>query len=141
MAISEYIGREILAGRLKLRPISSHKTVTYHDPCKLGRQGGVFEEPRVALKALGVELREMESHGKTQYCCGGGAGVFLINASEPLRRRAFEIKQHQVDNTGAESLVTTCDSCRINFMSGARKVNWTTPVESLVELVAANLAD
>jgi Fe-S oxidoreductase len=99
----------------------------------------VFEEPRIALQALGVELREMESHGKTQYCCGGGGGVFLINAAEPLRRRAFEIKQHQVDDTGAESLVTTCDTCRINFMSNARKVNWTTPVESLVELVAANL--
>jgi Fe-S oxidoreductase len=141
MAISEYIGREIRAGRLKVKPIGKQKKVTYHDPCKLGRNGGVFDEPRTALAALGVDLREMESHGKTQYCCGGGAGVFLIDASEPLRRGTFEIKQHQVDNTGADSLVTTCDSCRINFMSGARKVNWNKPIESLVELIAANLAD
>jgi Fe-S oxidoreductase len=101
----------------------------------------VFDEPRAALAALGVDLREMESHGKTQYCCGGGAGVFLIDASEPLRRRTFEIKQHQVDDTGADTLVTTCNTCRMSFTSGARKVNWTTPIESLIELVAANLAD
>jgi Fe-S oxidoreductase len=141
MAISEYVGREIRAGRLKVRPIGKQKKVTYQDPCKIGRQGGVFDEPRAALAALGVDLREMESHGKTQYCCGGGAGVFLIDASEPLRRRTFEIKQHQVDDTGADTLVTTCNTCRMSFTSGARKVNWTTPIESLIELVAANLAD
>lgn len=139
LAISEYIGREIQAGRLKVRPFTEAKKVTYHDPCKLGRHGGVFQEPRVALKALGVELKEMESHGTTQYCCGGGGGVYLLSAAEPLRRRAFEIKQHQVDDTGADSLVTTCDTCRFTFVSGARKVNWHTPVESLVELVAAHL--
>jgi len=141
MAISEYIGREIRAGRLKVKPIGKQKKVTYHDPCKLGRHGGVFDEPRVALAALGVDLREMESHGETQYCCGGGGGVFLIDAAEPLRRRTFEIKQHEVDETGADSLVTTCDSCRMTFMSGARKVSWQKPIESLVELVAANLTD
>lgn len=141
MAISEYIGKEIIAGRLKVRPIGTQKKVTFQDPCKLGRASGVFHEPRAALAALGVELREMESHGKTQYCCGGGAGVFLIDASEPLRRRTFEIKQHQVENSGADSLVTTCNTCRLTFTLGGRKVNWNTPVESLVELVAANLAD
>lgn len=141
MAISEYIGREIGAGRLKVRPIGKQKTVTYHDPCKIGRRGGVFNEPRVALEALQVDLREMESHGKTQYCCGGGSGVFMLEASELLRRRTFEIKQRQVDETGAGSLVTTCDTCRVTFMRGADQVNWHTPIESLVEMVAANLAD
>lgn len=141
MAISEFIGTEIQAGRLKVRPIEVPRKVTYQDPCKLGRHGGVFEEPRAALKALGLELREMESHGKTQYCCGGGGGVFLIDAAASLRRRTFDIKQHQVDDTGAETLVTTCSSCRLNFRREGHKVNWSTPVESLVELVAAHLAD
>jgi len=141
LAISEYIGGEIRAGRLKVKPVAAPKSVTYHDPCKIGRHGGVFEEPRIALNALGVDLKEMPSHGKTQYCCGGGAGVFLIDAAEPLRRRAFEIKQRQAEDTAADSVVTTCDSCRINFISGARKVNWDKPIESLVELVAAHLED
>lgn len=123
MAISEYIGREIMAGRLKIRPVDEQRKVTFQDPCKLGRTGGVFHEPRAALAALGLELHEMESHGKTQYCCGGGAGVFLIDASRPLRRRVFEIKQRQVEDTGAQSLVTTCNTCRLTFTSEGRKVN------------------
>jgi len=141
MAISEFIGREIKEGRLKVRKIANGKKVTYHDPCKLGRHGGIFKEPRDALEALGVDLREMESHGKTQYCCGGGGGVAMLSASDELRRRTFDIKMRQVENSGADSVVTSCDTCRMTFQRGAKLVNWNRPVESLVELIAANLAD
>ncbi|MET0983792.1 MAG: (Fe-S)-binding protein [Steroidobacteraceae bacterium] len=141
MAISEFIGREIKAGRLKVKKIGAGKKVTYHDPCKLGRHGGVFKEPRIALEALGVDFREMESHGKTQYCCGGGGGVFMLSGSDELRRRTFDIKMRQVENSGADSVVTSCDTCRMTFVRGSKLVNWDRPVESLVELVAANLAD
>lgn len=141
MAISEYVGQAISEGRLKLRPIGREKKVTYHDPCKIGRHGGIFKEPRAALAALDVDFREMESHGKTQYCCGGGGGVYLLAAAETLRRRSFDIKMRQVEATGADSVVTTCDSCRMTLQSGARRVNWDKPVESLIELIAANLAD
>jgi len=141
MAISEFIGREIKAERLKVKKIAGGKQVTYHDPCKLGRHGGVFEEPRDALAALGVELHEMESHGKTQYCCGGGGGVLMLSGSEELRRRTFDIKMRQVEGTHADSVVTSCDTCRMTFERGAKQVNWSLPVESLAELVAANLAD
>jgi len=141
MAISEFIGREISEGRLKVRKIGAGKKVTYHDPCKIGRHGGVFKEPREALTALGVDFREMESHGKTQYCCGGGGGVFMLSGSDELRRRTFDIKKRQVEDSGADSVVTSCDTCRMTFTQGAQQVNWNRPVESLVELVAANLAD
>jgi Fe-S oxidoreductase len=141
MAISEFIGQELSAGRLKVKKIGAGKKVTYHDPCKIGRHGGVFKEPRVAFEALGVDLREMESHGKTQYCCGGGGGTFMLAGSQELRRRTFDIKMRQVEDSGADSLVTSCDTCRMTFESGAELVNWNRPIESLVELVAANLAD
>jgi Fe-S oxidoreductase len=141
MAISEFVGREISEGRLKVRKIGTGKKVTYHDPCKLGRHGGVFKEPREALAALGVDFREMESHGKTQYCCGGGGGVYMLSASDELRRRTFDIKMRQVEDSGADSVVTSCDTCRMTFTRGAQQVNWNRPVESLVELVAANLTD
>jgi Fe-S oxidoreductase len=141
MAISEFVGREIESGRLRVNKIGKDKKVTYHDPCKLGRHGGVFKEPRVALEALGVDFREMESHGTTQYCCGGGGGVFMLSGSDELRRRTFDIKKRQVENSGADSVVTSCDTCRMTLARGAQQVNWNRPVESLVELVAANLAD
>lgn len=141
LAISEFIGRQIRAGRLKLKPLGTQKKVTYHDPCKLGRHGGVFEEPRDAINALGVDFRETESRRRSNYCCGGGAGVFLIDKAADLRQRAFELKMKDVNATGVDSVVTSCGSCRLNFMSGSAKANWDKGVESLVELVAENLSD
>lgn len=140
LAISEFIGQEIDAGRLKLKKAGNGASVTYHDPCKIGRLGGVIDEPRKAFDAMGIELTEMESHGKTQYCCGGGGGVMLIERAAPLRKRAFDIKMRQVDDTGADTIVTSCESCRMNFDIGAENSNWQKEVRSLVEMVADNLA-
>lgn len=141
VAISEFIGRAVQSGRLSLTKTSRARTVTYHDPCKIGRLGGVLDEPRAALEAMGLDVQEMESHGTTQYCCGGGAGVILIERAERLRQRAFEIKMRQVDDTGASAVVTTCETCRMSFTMGATRANWQIPVESLVELAAEHIAE
>ena len=141
LAISEFIGREIKAGRLRVTPVGNGKSVTFHDSCQLVRHGGLLSEPRTALRALGLDVKEMESRGRTALCCGAGEGVNLISKAESLRRKAFKVKMREVDDTGADSLVTSCDNCRYNFLTGATKANWDKPVESLVEMVANNLAD
>lgn len=138
---AEFVGKAIQEGKLKVRQAAGGEKVAYHDPCKLGRHGGVFDEPRAAIAALGLELKEMDSHAKTNYCCGGGGGQFLIDRAAPLRHRAFELKMREVDDTGATSLYTACNSCRLNYLNGGEHWNWHTPVKSLVEAVAANLAD
>ena len=140
LAISEFVGREVQEGRLKVKALPAGKSVTYHDPCKVGRWSGVFDEPRNALKAIGVEIREMESHAKTNYCCGGGGGLVLNERANQLRQGAFAIKMREADATGAGSVVTACGHCRMTFLAGAQNANWQKPIESLVELVAANLA-
>ena len=56
LAPSEYLAGELRAGKLKLKPQTNGASVTYHDPCRLGRQGGVFEEPREIIRALGIEF-------------------------------------------------------------------------------------
>ena len=140
LAISEFLGREIKAGRLKVKSAGARK-LTYHDACKLGRHGGVIGEPRDALRALGVDLRESDPTAEMNWCCGGGAGVFLINRAAGLRQKAFELKQQQIDATGAESVVMSCGSCRLNFMNGQANSRWPVAIESLVELVGNHLAD
>ena len=139
LATAEYVGREVTAGRLRLMPGDPTRTVTYHDACKLARHGGVMNEPRAALAALGVDVRETSPTAEKNWCCGGGAGAFLINRAEGLRQKAWEIKRDQVDATGADTVVVSCGSCRLNFMAGAEKVQWDKKIESVVELVAAQL--
>lgn len=141
LAISEFLGQQVKAGKLKLKKIGKDKKITYHDSCKIGRHSGVLDEPREIFKALDVDFRETEAHGVMNWCCGGGAGVFLLNRAAPLRQKAFEIKMHEVNDTGADSVVMTCGSCRMNFMNGAQQANWNKGIESLVELVAENLDD
>jgi len=140
LAISEFLGREIKAGRLKVKSAGARK-LTYHDACKLGRHGGVLDEPREALRALGVDFRETDPNAEMNWCCGGGAGVFLINRAAGLRQKAFELKQQQIDATGAESVVMSCGSCRLNFMNGQANSRWPVKIESLVELVSDHLSD
>lgn len=139
MAASEYVGREIANGHLVLLPGDSNQKITYHDACKLARHGGVMDEPRQALKALGMELRETRPTAEQNWCCGGGAGAFLINRAADLRHKAWEIKRAQIEETGADTVVVSCASCRLNFMAGAEADQWPTKIESVVEMVARQL--
>jgi Fe-S oxidoreductase len=142
LAASEYVGREISVGRLRLRPpADASRTLTYHDACKLARHGGVMSEPRAALRALGMDFRETAPTAEQNWCCGGGAGTFLINRAEGLRHKAWAIKREQVDATGADTVVVSCGSCRLNFMAGAEASQWGTQIASVVEMVAAQLPE
>lgn len=139
MAVSEYVGQQIQNGNLKLtRGDPSHR-VTYHDACKLARHGGVMTEPRTALKALGVDFVDTVPTAEQNWCCGGGAGAFLINRAEGLRHQAWQIKREQVEATGAQTVAVSCGSCRLNFMAGAEKDKWPVKIESVVAMVAKQL--
>ncbi len=140
LSLSEYLGQQLEAGKLRLKK-TQKKSVTLHDPCKVGRIGGVFDEPRALLNALGLELREMADPPQTNWCCGGGSGVFVINRATPLRQQAFESKRSAVVETGADSVVVSCDSCRMTFEIGKANAHWEMPIESLVVMVGDNLAD
>ncbi len=139
LAASEFVGREIQAGRLQLQPGDGSAKLTYHDACKLARHGGVIDEPRAALHALGADFRESTPTAELNWCCGGGAGAFLINRAAPLRHKAWEIKREQIEATGADTVVLSCASCRLNFMEAAEIDQWPTRIASLVELVAEQL--
>jgi len=141
LSMPEFIAAEIAAGSLSLNGESNGASVTYHDPCRLSRKGGVTQQPRDVLAALGLQVRETASNRRENYCCGGGCGEFVMNSAAELRQKAFEIKKKELEDTGADAVVTGCANCRINLMIGAENSKWETPITSLVETVAANLAD
>ncbi len=139
MYISEFLGRQARDGKLKLTPLKGK--VTYHDPCKTGRRGGAFDEPRELFKAMDADFVEMPANKEYNWCCGGGAGIFLLERATRLRDESFKIKLRQVDDSGAEAVVVSCASCRLNFEAGRQKNHWNKRVDSLVELVADHLPD
>lgn len=86
-------------------------TVTYQDPCYLGRYNGYYEEPRRILKAMpGVRLLEMPRYMARSFCCGAGGGRYwTMNKSD---NSISENRRQEALETGAEFIVTACPYCR-----------------------------
>ena len=63
----------------------------------------------------------------------------MINRAESLRHKAWEIKREQINDTGADTVVVSCGSCRLNLMAGAEADKWPTKIDSVVEMVARQL--
>ena len=103
------------------------------------RKGGINHAPRTLMKAMGIELHEMKNHGGFSFCCGGGGGVIDIERAAPLRYRTMENKLREIDDTGAQTFVTSCSDCRRTFDDAQAHFNWQKRPQSLLELVADNL--
>ena len=111
--ISQLIHSLLAEGRLTLRQEYA-KTVTYHDPCYLGRHNGIYDQPREALKKVpGLTLNEMAESRKNSFCCGGGGGRIWMET--PKGERFSDLRLGQAMNVGAQVLVTSCPYCITNF--------------------------
>lgn len=101
--IDELIGD----GRLRLE--RSDTAITYHDPCYLGRYNGETEAPRRILAHLTSEMAEMERHGRTSFCCGGGGGAPVTDI--PGKSRIPDLRMDQARDTGAAIVAVACPGC------------------------------
>jgi len=91
------------------------KMVTYHDPCFLGKQNHIFDEPRAILKAIpGVKLVEMDRSRERSLCCEGGGGRMWAEGTNLEERLAFQ-RVHEAAETGAEILAVACPFCLLTL--------------------------
>jgi len=137
--MTEFLDELIASGQIRVKRIAD--SATFHDPCQIVRRGGLEAAARRVLAALGFELIELKDAGVSGFCCGGGGGVVSNVRAAPLRAKVFEMKKAQVEATGARRFVTSCGQCRITLEQGAKAAHWDRKTESLLELVADNLAD
>ena len=95
------------------------ETVTYQDPCYLGRYNEIFEPPREILKSLaGLRLVEMESNRGKSFCCGGGGGGAWMEEAGNARINYLRAKQAQT--TVASVLCTACPFCMTMMNDGVK---------------------
>lgn len=139
LSMPEFLVQEIRSGRLSLGPPKNGSSALFHDACRMGRQSGVYAEPREIIKALGLQLRESESEQREEYCCGGGCGEFVLKDYADLRQKVFEIHRREADESGADMVITECSACRFNFLTAAERAQWKKPIASLTELVAEQM--
>jgi len=107
---------QILAKRLEegKLPLTHEikKVVTYHDPCFLGKQNNIFDEPCALLTAIpGLTFREMDRSREKSLCCEGGGGKMWAESSSDTGQRLSEIRVQDAVELGAEILATACPLC------------------------------
>ena len=111
--MSQYLFELIHTGRLEINK-EYKKTITYHDPCYLGRHNNIFDEPREVLKSVpGVEFNELFESRSESLCCGGGGGRVWMETDKEQRFGALRLQQAL--DVGAEELVTCCPYCITMF--------------------------
>jgi Fe-S oxidoreductase/nitrate reductase gamma subunit len=116
---STFLASLIADGRLAtLAPAGGEtRSVTFHDSCYLARYNGVIAAPRSVLGAVeGVELREMDKHGRQTACCGAGGGRMWMEESRGTRIN--EARTQQALETGASTVVTSCPFCMTMLRDG-----------------------
>ncbi len=139
-SILEVMDEYVSAGRIELDPAMRTQAVTYHDPCNVGRKGGVFEEPRNVVRAMSEDFREMTPNRAENFCCGGGGGLVANPDWEDFRIRTGEVKAEQIRATGAEHVVTACDNCLHQITDLSRHYDLGVEVSNVGQYVADALA-
>jgi hypothetical protein len=134
-SIVEVMAEYIQQGRLHLDPTANSEPLTYHDPCNLARKGGVIEEPRVVLRAIASDFRELTPNREEAYCCGGGSGLVALPEYEDVRMAAGKPKVDQIRRTGARWVAAACENCRLQLSDLKEHYGAGYKVVALADLV------
>ena len=131
--LTGFLNKLIQEGRLKPKH-EVHLAVTYHDPCHLGRHSGIYEEPRRVLGSIpGLRIIEMKRSGPFSACCGMGGGLKL--ARPELQKKMSAARIREAEATGAEAVVTPCQTCLMGLAAGAVAASSSLPVFHLNEML------
>ena len=130
--VTQFLKKLTEANRLPFKTLSW--TVTYHDPCDLGRAARIFSEPREIIRSIpGIKLVELAHNKESCRCCGGGGNLEMIDA-----QLAAEIARQKIDeviDTGAQAVITSCQQCVRTMLTHVRRNKIPLEVLDITQLV------
>ncbi|VUT27501.1 MAG: (Fe-S)-binding protein [Candidatus Syntrophoarchaeum sp. GoM_oil] len=127
--VVEVLHELLKKGKLRFKIGEDCKTVTYHDPCRLGRKEGLYDEPRELLAASAHTIDELEENRAMGMCCGAGAGIRSI-----YRNLSMEVASILLD-AASETLVTSCPFCAFNMSYASTKKGKDVDVRYITEVL------
>lgn len=117
---TEYLDRLTAEGKLPVASVSA--TVTYHDPCYLGRHNGVYDAPRNLLRVLTDDFVEIERTRENSFCCGAGGAQFWKKREERIADNRFrEAQRSLATGSAAKVLAVGCPFCKSMLGSASAK--------------------
>ncbi|MEP7340075.1 MAG: (Fe-S)-binding protein [Acidobacteriota bacterium] len=135
---SEFLAKLVDEGRLSAA-MPTDKTVTFHDPCYLGRHNGVTEAPRQLVQLSSRHTVEMKMNREQGFCCGGGGGMSFVD--EPKDKRVNQERARQALETGADIVAVGCPFCMTMMEDGinARRGERDVKVMDVAELLLGSV--
>ncbi|MEM0361894.1 MAG: (Fe-S)-binding protein [Sulfolobales archaeon] len=129
--IVEYLTQPDIEGRLP--KLKLNETITYHDPCELGRHMKILKEPRQIINKIeGIKLIEMRGNQLESNCCGGGGLYLPLN---PERSSSIALNRLSDVPRGVRKLVTACPSCEVQLSTAAQNAGLDVEVLDISELI------
>jgi Fe-S oxidoreductase/electron transfer flavoprotein alpha/beta subunit len=110
-------------------------TVTFHDPCHLGRLNRRYDAPRRVLAQIGCRLVEMPRNRDNSFCCGAGGGRIWI-PDKPGAQKPSELRVREAAALGRIDVFVTCCPKDLTMFEDARK---TAGLEK--DFVVADIAE
>jgi Fe-S oxidoreductase len=137
---TDFIDELVKSGKVKLSA-DNHGSVTYHDPCYLGRHNGIYDQPRGLIESTGAKLTETSRNRSNSFCCGAGGGQFW-KEEEKGRERVSTNRYRELKGTGAKTVATGCPFCMRMLTEETAKEEPETAMEVLdiAEIVARSLS-
>jgi len=118
---SQLLAELIRGGAITTKSSGEPRSVTYHDPCYLGRHNDIYLAPReVAAAAGNVQLVEMERHGNRALCCGAGGARFWME--EHVGKKVNIERTEEALATGAGEIAVSCPFCYVMIDDGVKEL-------------------
>jgi heterodisulfide reductase subunit D len=129
---TEFLEKLIDEGKITFQELDG--TVTYHDPCDLGRSSEVYEAPRKILRRIpGLRFVELEHNREDCTCCGGGGNLEMVDPK--LAAAIAKNKIEEIQRAGVQRVVTACQQCVRTMATYARKNKIRVEIMDITQLV------
>ena len=135
---SQLVSDLIRTGRVKMGT-EIPESITFHDPCYLGRYNGVYDPPRDNLRAIpGLRLTEMPRSREKGLCCGAGGGRMWME--EKLGTRINQERMREIVDSGASSVGVSCPFCMVMIGNAKDELGVATQPFDVLELARRSMA-
>jgi len=137
---TEFIDQLVKTGKITLNK-SLEGSLTYHDPCYLGRYNSVYDQPRSILKSISNwGLKELDRHGRESFCCGAGGGRMWME--ETIGKRIYLERAEEIVGKQVANVAVACPFCLTMLEDGMKDLEKEEEIKTqdICELVEKNMA-
>jgi Fe-S oxidoreductase len=134
---TELVSQLVAEGRIRLENEIAD-SITFHDPCYLGRYNGVYDAPRRILEAIpGLKLQELPRSRERGLCCGAGGGRMWME--EKLGTRINQARMQEIAESGAAAVGVSCPFCMVMIGNAKEELSVATQPFDVLELARRSM--